>query len=62
MNSFTKKGIVRKIILILVCLILFNCIYPSIFSVTFAEPEESKEQSEAEKTTSDNTEKLRTEF
>ena len=55
MNSFTKKGIVRKIILILVCLILFNCIYPSIFSVTFAAVRESSEEKES----SDNTENLR---
>ena len=55
MNRYKKKGIVRKIILILVCLILFNCIYPSIFSVTFAD-------TQTEKTTDDNTEKLRTEY
>ena len=43
MNNFTKKGFVRKIIIVLIFLTIFNFLHPNILTVQAASIEEQNE-------------------
>ena len=43
MNNFTKKGFVRKIIIVLIFLTIFNFLHPNIMTVEAATIEEQNE-------------------